>query len=692
MNFAARSVISPDPNIETSEIGIPMVFARKLTYPEPVTPYNIHVLREAVINGPDAYPGATAIQNEDGIMTNLAFFSREKRIALANQLLAPSMTPGSTAAATASTGRNKKVLRHLRSGDALLLNRQPTLHKPSMMAHIARVLPGEKTIRMHYANCNTYNADFDGDEMNIHFPQTETGRAEAYLIAANDRQYLVPTTGDPLRGLIQDHVVAGVLMTCKDTFLSRSEYIQLLEAALLMAVGPTARIQLETPAVLRPVPLWTGKQVVTSLLKNLTLGLPPMTFSAKTRVPASRWEGAAEEEARVYVMDSVLVTGVLDKSQFGATKFGLVHSCYELYGPTMAGKLLTCLGRLFTRYVQHIGFSCRMDDLLLTPEGDADRRRLLQASYTEGYKVACDYVEAKETVSKHALDQALEHVLRNDDKLAGLDGVMKVAMNKCTSNVINACLPTGQRRAFPHNNMALMTVSGAKGSNVNFSQISCLLGQQELEGRRVPNMPSGKTLPSFQAYDTSARAGGYIAQRFLTGIRPQEYFFHCMAGREGLVDTAVKTSRSGYLQRCLIKHLEGLQVHYDHTVRDVDGSVVQFHYGEDSLDVTKQKHLAQFGFAAANYDALCQKYQPEQALKRLDMTSAKPLAKKALKKPMKYDPVLSVFPPGANYGSVSESYAKSLNKVRARVCFVLMWTHGLIEWGCSMWKKIRIII
>lgn len=132
-----------------------------------------------------------------------------------------------------------------------------------------------------------------------------------------------------------------------------------------------------------------------------------------------------------------------------------------------------------------------------------------------------------------------------------------------------------------------MCSTGAKGSIVNQSQVSCALGQQALEGRRVPRMSSGRTLPSFAPYDVNPRSDGFVMDRFLTGIRPQEYYFHCMAGREGLVDTAVKTSRSGYLQRCLVKHLEELKVCYDHTVRNGEGGVVQFLYGEDGLDPTK---------------------------------------------------------------------------------------------------------
>lgn len=208
----------------------------------------------------------------------------------------------------------------------------------------------------------------------------------------------------------------------------------------------------------------------------------------------------------------------------------------------------------------------------------------------------------------------------------------------------------------------MMTVSGAKGSNVNAAQISCMLGQQELEGRRVPLMVSGRSLPSFRPYDTSARAGGYVAGRFLTGIRPQEYYFHCMAGREGLIDTAVKTSRSGYLQRCLIKHLEGLRVHYDHTVRDADGSILQFHYGEDSLDVIKAKYLNEFSFSAHNFETLSQKYNPKAALSTLDTKEGEEYAKKALKKPLKYDPALSKYSPSRHLGVVSEKFALGMKK------------------------------
>jgi DNA-directed RNA polymerase I subunit RPA1 len=209
VNFAARSVISPDPNLDVNEIGVPMVFARKLTYPEPVTAYNVAKLQAACINGPEKYPGASHVQLEDGTLQALETLSPSARKSLASQLC-----PG------------RKVLRNLEDGDLVLMNRQPTLHKPSMMGHRVRVLEGEKTLRMHYANCDAYNADFDGDEMNMHFPQNELARAELATIANTDSQYLVPTDGSPLRGLIQDHIVTGVILTLKDTFLDTETFQQ----------------------------------------------------------------------------------------------------------------------------------------------------------------------------------------------------------------------------------------------------------------------------------------------------------------------------------------------------------------------------------------------------------------------------------------------------------------------------------
>ena len=676
VNYAARSVISPDVNIETNEIGVPPVFARKLTFPEPVTAHNVNQMRQLVINGPNVHPGACFIQMEDGHLISLDRMDLEERTAQANKLLAPESSraagrldrPDVGLPATRTPQLNRKVYRHLSDGDIVILNRQPTLHKPSMMCHRVRVLKGDKVIRMHYANCNSYNADFDGDEMNMHFPQSLNAQAEARMIANTDNQYLTPTSGNPLRGLIQDHVVAAVWLTNKDTFFTRSEYQQLIYGSLRPENDYTGGGMVLTvpPAIYKPEPLWTGKQVISTLMKNITPEKASgINFSCKAKVPGSAW-GVHTVEETVLFVDGDLLTGVIDKAQIGASAYGLVHSVFELYGPEVAGKLLSILSRILTKYLQSRAFTCRMDDLLLTPQGNAQRRELLQKVNDAGLTAALDYVgladaDRKKQETADDLRARLEEILRDDYKLAGLDATVEGETNQVTTGVIKTCLPHGLVKPFPHNNMQTMTVSGAKGSNVNASQISCLLGQQSLEGRRVPTMVSGKTLPSFKPFETAPRAGGFVAGRFLTGIRPQEFYFHCMAGREGLIDTAVKTSRSGYLQRCLIKHLEGLKVHYDNTVRNSDQSVLQFNYGEDSLDVTRQKHLMQIEFAIKNTNSIVQRLNPEAMLDRVIDDGAVDW-KKALKHPDQHAPPLSYRNPSKYLGTVSERYAAAVEK------------------------------
>ncbi|KAJ6001451.1 hypothetical protein N7522_006678 [Penicillium canescens] len=665
VNFAARSVISPDPNIEPNEIGVPLVFAKKLTFPEPVTNHNFWELKEAVINGPDKYPGASSIENENGQVINLKFKNLEERTALANQLLAPSnwRMKGS---------RNKKVYRHLTTGDYVLMNRQPTLHKPSIMGHKARVLPNERVIRMHYANCNTYNADFDGDEMNMHFPQNELAQAEARMLADADHQYLVATSGKPLRGLIQDHISMGTWLTCRDSFYDEEDYHQLLYSCLRPEHSHivTDRIQLVEPAFRKPKCMWTGKQIITTILKNIQ---PPgrggLTLKSKSSTPSNRW-GTNNEEGDVLFQDGEFLCGILDKKQLGPTAGGLIDAIHEVYGHSIAGKLIGILGRLLTRVLNMRGFTCGIDDLRLTKEGDRIRKEKLSTAADMGREIALKYVTLDQAPGDQTaeLNRRLEEVLRDDDKQSGLDSVSNARSAQLSSEITKSCLPEGLAKPFPWNQMQSMTISGAKGSGVNANLISCNLGQQVLEGRRVPLMISGKTLPSFKAFETHPMAGGYVSGRFLTGIKPQEYYFHAMAGREGLIDTAVKTSRSGYLQRCLIKGMEGLKAEYDSSVRETsDGSIVQFLYGEDGLDITKQVHLNDFDFLAQNHVSISKQVSADDfhSLAKENVTTWQKDAMKAVRKTGKVDamdPVLSHFPPGGNLGSTSEAFSQELKK------------------------------
>lgn len=623
VDYAARSVICPDMYINTNEIGIPMVFATKLTYPQPVTPWNVQELRQAVINGPNVHPGASMVINEDGSRTALSTVDIAQREAVAKQLL----TPATGAPKPLGT---KTVCRHVKNGDILLLNRQPTLHRPSIQAHLARILPEEKVLRLHYANCKAYNADFDGDEMNAHFPQSELSRAEAYVLACTDQQYLVPKDGQPLAGLIQDHMVSGANMTIRGCFFTREQYMELVYRGLTDKVG---RVKLFPPAVLKPFPLWTGKQVVSTLLINI---IPedyiPLNLTGKSKIPGKAWvQGTPRPvpnfnpdlmcESQVIIREGELLCGVLDKAHYGSSAFGLVHCCYEIYGGETSGRVLTCLARLFTAYLQlYRGFTLGMEDILVMPKADETRHRIIEESTHCGPRAVRAALNLPETASCDEIRGKWQdaHLGKDQRDFNVIDLKFKEEVNHYSNEINKTCMPLGLHRQFPENNLQMMVQSGAKGSTVNTMQISCLLGQIELEGRRPPLMASGKSLPCFQAYEFTPRAGGFVTGRFLTGIKPPEFFFHCMAGREGLVDTAVKTSRSGYLQRCIIKHLEGLVVQYDLTVRDSDGSVVQFLYGEDGLDIPKTPFLQpkQFPFLASNYEVIVKSKHLHEVLSR----------------------------------------------------------------------------
>ncbi|KAA8493983.1 DNA-directed RNA polymerase I subunit rpa1 [Porphyridium purpureum] len=617
-NHSARSVIGPDVFLDTNELGVPEAFARKLTIIESVNAFNIERLTKCVLNGPDVHPGANFVDVPGKGRTNLLSSKARSREAQARQLGVEMTADGGVdGAEQGSAGltqqTQRKVGRHLRTGDIVLFNRQPSLHRASIMAHRVRVLPGEKTLRMHYANCGSYNADFDGDEMNMYVPQHLGAIAEGSVIALADHQYVTPTSGAPVRGLIQDHVLAGVLLTKRDTFLDRATFQQLLYSAVARGLHEEngqgsifASFRMPLPAILRPQALWTGKQLTSALIR-LVAGLEmPSQVAFESdghgrgeRVPrgiflTSRSRTKADmvgDETTVIFRDGELLRGVLDKNQFGASSFGLVHAFFELYGAEKAGQLLSCLSRLFTWFLRMVGHTTGVGDLLLTPTAESERARILHDARAHvGKSVLAKLCGQSSPFATHmAAARAFEEMTIADTGFeARVDAAMKSALASVTSSVMESCFGFGTlQRAFPQNGFQLMTGTGAKGSAVNSAQISCQLGQTSLEGARVPRSAAGNTLPCFEPFDVSARAGGFISNRFLTGLKPAEYFLHCMAGREGLIDTAVKTARSGYLQRCLVKHLEGIKLEYDHTVRDADGQVIQFLYGEDGLDPSK---------------------------------------------------------------------------------------------------------
>ena len=729
VNYSGRTVISPDPLIDTGEIGIPLYIASKLYFPEKVTEYNIEYMKNIIKNGPFKYPGANQVISNDGRKISLMNPNKKMREKISDEL---------------KTGQT--VLRHMKNGDILLVNRQPTLHKPSIMAHKAKILPKEKTFRLHYSNCACYNADFDGDEMNIHFLQDQISRGEGYNISNTSNQYIVPTDGKPIRGLLQDSIDSNVYLTKKDTFFTREEYYELLYCCLERQLNTNVIRKIVTvpPAILKPKILYTGKQIISSVLlslktaeelynknmENLTL-----SYEHNTKIAGSIWGKGHEKEGTVIVRKNHLLTGILDKNEIGNSDYGLFHSFYEIYGPNLTGELITIIGKLGVYFFQRFhAFTCSVSDILLDEQTNLKRRRDIENILMKGmtslgkllgfedfnlkfdnYSKRCvinhkteeenkiienmklEPEERKEiksiiklqnmkldsTLFKHYSQKHLNKVEENDkynnsyEQIEllrkkyesvilressldiNVDTVVKNTLNEETSKYPKNWLEKGLIYPFPNNRFAMMVKSGSKGSVVNQTLVTCMLGQQELEGRRAPRLPNGKTLPSFEPFDPNPRSSGYVTDRFSTGIRPQEFFFHAMAGREGLIDTAVKTSRSGYLQRCLIKHLEQLMVNYDYTVRDNDGNIVQFYYGEDSIDTINNRFLMNFKFIGDNFDSYLIKYKPE----RIDeMIDTKKVREARLNKEIdSNETMLNKYEPWKYLGSVSEKVYQELH-------------------------------
>ena len=433
--------------------------------------------------------------------------------------------------------------------------------------------------------------------------QDELSRSEAYNLMSVNDQFLAPKDGKPLGGLIQDHTVAATLLTQRGRFFTKAEYVEFVYQGL---GDCPRRIAIEPPAILKPRKMWSGKQIITTLIKTI---VPPnrkfLSLSGKCTTPEKCWvntdhinhnvDVSGLADSQVIIQNGELLSGVVDKSQCGSKDFGLVHCVFELYGGEVATQLLSAFGRLFTAFLHWRGFTLGIEDVTVQLHGEEERREILKFCSGKGDEIACKVlnVDTPSDLSA-AYQQAHLNPLPFKD-LSALDRAMRPETGKIETEVSRECMGINLWKSFPANNLQLMVRSGAKGSEVNCVQISCMVGQVELEGARPPLMLSGRTLPSYLPYDPSLSAGGFITSRFATGIKPQEMFFNCMAGREGLVDTAVKTSRSGYLQRCLIKHLEGICTSYDHTVRDSDGGIIQFLYGYDGIDITKANFLCPTG-------------------------------------------------------------------------------------------------
>ncbi|TDH69964.1 hypothetical protein CCR75_006384 [Bremia lactucae] len=545
VDFSGRTVISPDPNLRIDQVGVPEHVAKTMTYPEKVTRYNREKLRQCIINGPNVHPGANVIRIEGHQFTkNLLYGDRA--------LLAEEIKIGDV------------VERHMEDGDIVLFNRQPSLHKMSIMSHRVKVMPW-RTFRFNECVCSPYNADFDGDEMNMHLPQTEEARTEAITLMGVEENLITPRNGEPLVAATQDFLTASYLLTQKNIFFNREQFCQVLS----IMSDANEHIELPRPAIVCPVRLWTGKQVISLLVKPNQDTTVLVNLELKERNYTDR-KYLCWKDGYVCFRNSELICGNLGKKTLGdGSKQGLFYVLIRDHGSHEAARCMNRLAKLCARWLGNFkGFSIGIDDVTPSTELAAEKEKLLQA----GYAAANKSIEAYRR-GKLSLKAGCNAIQSLESELNGLLGKLRETAGA-------ECM-----RTLPfHNNPRIMAECGSKGSALNISQMMACVGQQSVSGKRVPEGFVNRTLPHFLPHALHASAKGFVANSFYSGLTATEFFFHTMGGREGLVDTAVKTAETGYMARRLMKALEDLSCQYDNTVRNSEGSVVQFTYGDDGLN------------------------------------------------------------------------------------------------------------
>lgn len=548
VDFSGRTVISPDPNLRIDEVAVPVHVAKILTYPERVNKANLELMRKLVRNGPDVHPGANFIQNRTAqIKRFLKYGNREK--------IAQELRFGDV------------VERHLIDGDIVLFNRQPSLHKLSIMAHIARVKP-HRTFRFNECVCTPYNADFDGDEMNLHLPQTEEAKAEALVLMGTKANLVTPRNGEPLIAAIQDFLTGAYLLTLKDTFFDRSKACQIV-ASILVGKDEKIKISLPRPAIMKPMALWTGKQIFSMILKPSKECPVKANLRTKGKQYCGKGEDLCHNDSFVVIHNSELMSGSMDKGTLGSgSKNNIFYILLRDWGQLEAANAMSRLARLAPVYLSNRGFSIGIGDV--TPGQGLLKAK--QDLLDDGYKKCDEYIEALETGKLQqqpgcTAEETLEALILRE---------LSVIRDRAGS----ACL----RELDKSNSPLIMALCGSKGSFINISQMIACVGQQAISGSRVPDGFENRSLPHFEKHSKLPAAKGFVADSFYSGLTPTEFFFHTMAGREGLVDTAVKTAETGYMQRRLVKSLEDLCSQYDLTVRSSTGDIIQFIYGGDGLD------------------------------------------------------------------------------------------------------------
>lgn len=570
----ARTVIGPDPTLKLGQLAIPKEIASILTIPVRVTSFNIGILQKMVDDGlvddllkPD---GTTRIilksfrrgtrlldgdviirgDNRIKVVTGRETILKNDKIERNGVLLNKKI---------AHTNRRYPihegwiVNRKLRDGDYVLLNRQPTLHKASMMA-MEIVIKDYKTFRMNLAITKPFNADFDGDEMNIHVPQSLESHIELRNLSAARFNIISAQSSKSNMAIVQDSLLGAYKMTLGIQKISKAQFFNIM--MLLQLKDPI----LETIQHVRRILKQKHKKVQCYNGKGLISMFLPKDLIYEKR------NDAHPTEPVVRIWRGVLYEGTFNKSIVGSSHNSLIQTIHKEYGPDAAAHFIDCMHFVTNYWLLLKGFSIGLGDCLVTQQSkQTEIQQVIKKCYLEAEGI-------KKTTTHN--------------------GIRELRVNAALNKAKDVGLRIAKETLAKSNNFLSTVNSGSKGDFFNIAQITGLLGQQNLKGQRVPlflnhgkrtlpHYPFGK-LPLEMEYESR----GFIASSFIKGLNPREFYFHAMSGREGISDTAMGTATSGYIQRRIIKLTEDIIINNDKTVRDASGNIYQMAYGELGLDPT----------------------------------------------------------------------------------------------------------
>ena len=522
VDYSARSVITADPNISIRELGIPMKIAKNITKPVVVNSLNRKFLLKLVLNGPDTYPGAKIWEKKNGETITLRYVDRNSIVLEDGDI----------------------VHRHMLNGDPILFNRQPTLHRMSMMCHIAKIMRQGDTFRMNVADTKPYNADFDGDEMNLHMAQDVECDSELRNLAAVPYQIISPSSNSPIIGIYQDSMVGAYLLTAADVSFTQREAMN-----LLMSFNKVDLRGLNKKEI-------TSFDIIGQIL-------PPITLKLKN----SSFDDDNQTNNLIKIINGEYFGGQMDKGILNGGK-GLINRICNDFGNMASSDFIDNLQNIVTSFLKSNAFSVGISDLICNPETISNIGKV---------------ISEKNSNVKTLIEETQLGIFDNSSGKSNLDE-FETKVNNVLNQATSETAKIGLKNLQKGNRFVAMFQAGSKGSELNISQMIACVGQQNVNNKRIPYGFEDRTLPHFTKFDDMPKARGFVESSYINGLSPSELFFHAMGGRVGLIDTAVKTSTTGYIQRRLVKGLEDLAVNYDMTVRSNKGKIVQFLYGDDGID------------------------------------------------------------------------------------------------------------